>query len=93
MYIRIDDRSKIPRYTGDLNAALQAFNRARRDLEWGERATYNMIEICLNPDNEVIGGTLDYSQNGNTYVHFPKFLLDFLRICFCTKRVEIGFRF
>ncbi|VDK72565.1 unnamed protein product [Litomosoides sigmodontis] len=53
-------------YTGDLNAALQAFNRARRDLEWGEQATYNMIEICLNPDNKIIGGTLDYSQNGNT---------------------------
>lgn len=44
------------RYTGDPNAALQHFNRARRDLEWGERAIYNMIEICLNPDNEIIGG-------------------------------------
>jgi len=22
----------------------------------GERAIYNMIEICLNPDNEIIGG-------------------------------------
>uniref|UniRef100_A0A914RFP5 Tetratricopeptide repeat protein n=1 Tax=Parascaris equorum TaxID=6256 RepID=A0A914RFP5_PAREQ len=44
------------RYTGEPNAALQAFNRARRDLEWGERAIYNMIEICLNPDNEIIGG-------------------------------------
>uniref|UniRef100_A0A915ASJ4 Adenylate/guanylate cyclase domain-containing protein n=1 Tax=Parascaris univalens TaxID=6257 RepID=A0A915ASJ4_PARUN len=43
-------------YTGEPNAALQAFNRARRDLEWGERAIYNMIEICLNPDNEIIGG-------------------------------------
>uniref|UniRef100_A0A1I8EC19 TPR_REGION domain-containing protein n=1 Tax=Wuchereria bancrofti TaxID=6293 RepID=A0A1I8EC19_WUCBA len=56
-----------PRAT--LDAALQAFNRARRDLEWGERATYNMIEICLNPDNEIIGGgTLDYSQDCNTFV-------------------------
>ncbi|VBB28350.1 unnamed protein product [Acanthocheilonema viteae] len=53
-------------YTGDPNAALQAFNRARRDLEWGERATYNMIEICLNPDNEIIGGTLDCNQDSNT---------------------------
>uniref|UniRef100_A0A915PRR2 Tetratricopeptide repeat protein 21B n=1 Tax=Setaria digitata TaxID=48799 RepID=A0A915PRR2_9BILA len=43
-------------YTGDPNAALQAFNRARRDLEWSERATYNMIEICLNLNNEIIGG-------------------------------------
>ncbi|VDK84622.1 unnamed protein product, partial [Onchocerca ochengi] len=53
-------------YTGDPNTALQAFNRARRDLEWGERATYNMIEICLNPDNEIIGGgALDYNQECN----------------------------
>ena len=43
-------------YTGEPNSALQAFNRARRDLEWGERALYNMIEICLNPDNEMIMG-------------------------------------
>ncbi|VDN52304.1 unnamed protein product [Dracunculus medinensis] len=42
-------------YIGEPNTALQAFNRARRDLEWGERAIYNMIEICLNPDNEIIG--------------------------------------
>ncbi|KHJ77102.1 hypothetical protein OESDEN_23278 [Oesophagostomum dentatum] len=44
------------RFSGEPNAALQAFNRARRDLEWGERALYNMIEIVLNPDNEIIGG-------------------------------------
>lgn len=44
------------RYIDDPNGALQAFNRARRDLEWGERATYNMIGICLNPDNEFISG-------------------------------------
>uniref|UniRef100_A0A914HIV8 Tetratricopeptide repeat protein 21B n=1 Tax=Globodera rostochiensis TaxID=31243 RepID=A0A914HIV8_GLORO len=43
-------------YTGEQDAALQAFSRARRDLEWGERALYNMIEICLNPDNEMILG-------------------------------------
>ncbi|VDM55307.1 unnamed protein product [Angiostrongylus costaricensis] len=43
-------------FSGEPNAALQAFNRARQDLEWGERALYNMIEIVLNPDNEIIGG-------------------------------------
>jgi len=35
---------------------MQHFNRARRDLDWGERAVYNMIEICLNPDNKILGG-------------------------------------
>ncbi|CAB4014116.1 Tetratricopeptide repeat 21B [Paramuricea clavata] len=36
--------------------ALKFFNLARKDAEWGEKATYNMIEICLNPDNETLGG-------------------------------------
>jgi tetratricopeptide repeat protein 21B len=31
------------------------FNKARRDHEWGQRAIYNMIEICLNPDNQMLG--------------------------------------
>jgi tetratricopeptide repeat protein 21B len=31
-------------------------------LEWGERALYNMIEICLNPDNEILGGPADVEQ-------------------------------
>ncbi|CAJ0597974.1 unnamed protein product [Cylicocyclus nassatus] len=53
-------------YSGEPNAALQAFNRARRDLEWGERALYNMIEIVLNPDNEIIGGeVLDAEDRGD----------------------------
>uniref|UniRef100_A0A7E4W4V3 Tetratricopeptide repeat protein 21B n=1 Tax=Panagrellus redivivus TaxID=6233 RepID=A0A7E4W4V3_PANRE len=43
-------------YTCDPNSALNYFNRARRDLEWGERAVYNIIEIFLNPDYETLGG-------------------------------------
>ncbi|XP_047401598.1 tetratricopeptide repeat protein 21B isoform X1 [Sciurus carolinensis] len=43
-------------YTGEPNDALRHFNKARKDSEWGQNALYNMIEICLNPDNETIGG-------------------------------------
>ncbi|XP_069186237.1 tetratricopeptide repeat protein 21B isoform X2 [Procambarus clarkii] len=43
-------------YLGNPNAALKYFNKARKDQEWGQRAIYNMIEICLNPDNDTIGG-------------------------------------
>ncbi|XP_027210397.1 tetratricopeptide repeat protein 21B-like isoform X1 [Penaeus vannamei] len=43
-------------YVGNPNAALKYFNKARKDQEWGQRAIYNMIEICLNPDNDTIGG-------------------------------------
>ncbi|KAM4605930.1 tetratricopeptide repeat protein 21B-like [Polymixia lowei] len=40
----------------DVNAALFHLNKARRDTEWGERALELMIRICLNPDNETVGG-------------------------------------
>ncbi|NXA46707.1 TT21B protein, partial [Nothocercus julius] len=43
-------------YTGEPNDALRHFNKARKDGDWGQNAVYNMIEICLNPDNETIGG-------------------------------------
>ncbi|KAA0196759.1 hypothetical protein HAZT_HAZT000937 [Hyalella azteca] len=43
-------------YTGNPNSALKQFNQARKDPEWGQRAIYNMIEICLNPDNDTLGG-------------------------------------
>lgn len=56
-------RNSTLRYTGDPNAALQHFNRARRDLEWGERATYNIIDICLNPDNEIVGAAEQHDDD------------------------------
>uniref|UniRef100_A0A158R4F9 TPR_REGION domain-containing protein n=1 Tax=Syphacia muris TaxID=451379 RepID=A0A158R4F9_9BILA len=51
-------------YLSDLNGALQSFNRARRDLVWGEKATYRMIEICLNPDSEFINGDSIENNDG-----------------------------
>uniref|UniRef100_A0A2K6ETT0 Tetratricopeptide repeat domain 21B n=1 Tax=Propithecus coquereli TaxID=379532 RepID=A0A2K6ETT0_PROCO len=46
-------------YTGEPNDALRHFNKARKDSDWGQNALYNMIEICLNPDNETIGVPFD----------------------------------
>jgi len=46
------------RYVGNPNKALKHFNKARKDADYGTKATYNMVEICLNPDNETIGGEL-----------------------------------
>ena len=42
-------------YSGNPNDALKMFNKARRDNEWGQRSIYNMIEICINPDNQMLG--------------------------------------
>ncbi|XP_031692315.1 tetratricopeptide repeat protein 21B isoform X1 [Oncorhynchus kisutch] len=39
-----------------VSEALFHLNKARRDNEWGDQAMELMIRICLNPDNEVIGG-------------------------------------
>ncbi len=46
----------VHRYKLEMNTALQDFNQARRDSDWGEMALFNMIEICLNPDNDMIAG-------------------------------------
>jgi len=51
------------RFTGNPNVALKHFNKARKDSVYGYSATYDMVEICLNPDNETIGGTVFDSGN------------------------------
>lgn len=40
-------------YNGNPNMALKYFNKTRRDAEWGQQSIFNMIEICINPDNEL----------------------------------------
>lgn len=40
-------------YSGNPNNALRNFNNARRSSEWSQQAICNMIEICLNPDNDL----------------------------------------
>lgn len=53
-------------YTGNAGVALRHFNRARIDSDWVARATYNMVEICLNPDNETVGGEVFESLEGGS---------------------------
>uniref|UniRef100_A0A803T842 Tetratricopeptide repeat protein 21B n=1 Tax=Anolis carolinensis TaxID=28377 RepID=A0A803T842_ANOCA len=55
-YTLLSELDCLPRYTGEPNDALRHFNKARKDNDWGQNAVYNMIEICLNPDNETMGG-------------------------------------
>ncbi|XP_074168694.1 tetratricopeptide repeat protein 21A isoform X4 [Rhinolophus sinicus] len=43
-------------HIGHPNEALKFLNKARKDSTWGQRATYYMVQICLNPDNEIVGG-------------------------------------
>ena len=44
------------RYQGNTAEALQQLNHARRDSVWGLRALTHMVHICLNPNDDVIGG-------------------------------------
>lgn len=48
-------------YTGNPNGALRYFNNARRNAEWGQKAIFNMIEICLNPDGDLPNETVSDS--------------------------------
>lgn len=41
-------------YSGNLNSALRNFNVTRQDLDWGLDSIYNMIEICLNPEDDML---------------------------------------
>ncbi|XP_074652535.1 tetratricopeptide repeat protein 21B-like [Tubulanus polymorphus] len=53
-------------HLGNPNAALRHFNKARKDTDWGQKAVFNMIEICLNPDNETIGGEVFESVDNDS---------------------------
>lgn len=53
------------RYTGEPNDGLRHFNKARKDNDWGQNAVYNMIEICLNPDNDTVGGEVFENLDGD----------------------------
>ncbi|XP_038179193.1 tetratricopeptide repeat protein 21A isoform X2 [Arvicola amphibius] len=43
-------------HIGQPNEALKFLNKARKDSTWGQIATCYMVQICLNPDNEIVGG-------------------------------------
>ncbi|XP_021562079.1 tetratricopeptide repeat protein 21A [Carlito syrichta] len=43
-------------HTWQPNEALRFLNKARMDKTWGQSATYHMVQICLNPDKETVGG-------------------------------------
>ncbi|RDD45285.1 Tetratricopeptide repeat protein 21B [Trichoplax sp. H2] len=49
-------RGLYERHMNNPSAAMKHFNLARKDSEWGEKAVFAMVEICLNPDNETLGG-------------------------------------
>ena len=49
-----------------MNEALHHFNQARKDSDWGERSLFRMVEICLNPENETLGGETFKPLEGDT---------------------------
>lgn len=51
-------------YTGNPTAALKLFNMGRKDNDFGNNAVYCMIEICLNPDSDTIGGEVFETVEG-----------------------------
>jgi len=54
-------------FQNNATAALKHFNLSRKDSKWGEKALFNMIEICLNPDSEIIGAeTFEVMENSSS---------------------------
>ncbi|KAH9507420.1 Tetratricopeptide repeat protein 21B [Bulinus truncatus] len=51
-------------YSGNPTEALKYFNKARKDSDFGNSAIFCMIEICLNPDSDTIGGEVFESVEG-----------------------------
>ncbi|XP_036189106.1 tetratricopeptide repeat protein 21A [Myotis myotis] len=48
-------------HIGQPTEALKFLNKARKDSAWGQSATCYMVQICLNPDNEIVGGEAFYN--------------------------------
>lgn len=46
-----------------MSAAFRNFNAARRDPEWGQQAIYNMIEICLGPEESALSAEIFSDDN------------------------------
>ncbi|ETV87514.1 hypothetical protein, variant 1 [Aphanomyces astaci] len=50
------------RFQNNIHDAIQEFNFARKDGEWGQRALVHMIEIYINPDSENLWDNPDDSN-------------------------------
>ena len=59
---------------------MKNFNQARGDAEWGVIATYHMIEICCNPDNNTLGSETFDSASSPEYVKFVAVLFGGLQV-------------
>uniref|UniRef100_A0A8C5K0R6 Tetratricopeptide repeat domain 21A n=1 Tax=Jaculus jaculus TaxID=51337 RepID=A0A8C5K0R6_JACJA len=54
-------------HIGQPSEALKFLNKARKDSTWGQSATSYMVQICLNPDNEVVGGEAFESLSADSH--------------------------
>lgn len=50
---------------GNSNEAIKHFYSIRYDSALGRQATYHIIEICVNPDNQTFGGEVFENLNTN----------------------------
>jgi tetratricopeptide repeat protein 21B len=50
-------------YTCNPNNALRFFNNCRRDPEFGKQSIFNMVCICIDPDND-LPTELDFNESG-----------------------------
>eukprot|EP01086_Lenisia_limosa_P014411 TRINITY_DN4488_c0_g1_i1.p1 TRINITY_DN4488_c0_g1~~TRINITY_DN4488_c0_g1_i1.p1 ORF type:complete len:405 (+),score=90.40 TRINITY_DN4488_c0_g1_i1:31-1215(+) len=78
------------RFTMDPIKAVKEFNIARKDPEWGEKATLEMIEVYINPDNEYLWESkMDDETSLNSLRQAEKLIFDLPQQTRRTVRVQI----
>ncbi len=89
------------RYTGEINKALQEFSKSKTDENYGAKCLEQMLEIYINPDNDILLIYLDspldnqkYSDssinsNENTLVNYKTTELNMQAIYFLLKELKM----
>eukprot|EP01083_Nonionella_stella_P283179 963735_1 len=68
-------------FNNDPRSALKEFNQARKDGEWGNMALEHMVDIYLNPDNDLLfGDKADESRNRKEHINSAEKLLEEIKI-------------
>ncbi len=83
------------RYIGEINKALQEFSKSKTDEDYGAKCIEQMLEIYINPDNNILLIDLDTPYNfnenrtPNSVLNFNTRDLNFEAIQFLLKELKI----
>ena len=88
-YSLIFDLISKSRYTNSVNDALKEFVQCRKDREWGDKSMENMIELFLNPENDIVGGEALASRGSKASLRDDNADQDLLVLLTADKLVKV----